>query len=122
MLLASFALLVPIATIWHWIDDTSPTVGSIIKSPTSLRLRVAITAYALAPSLGYAIGWADRSRLLENLFRKVGVDLRRQQDVWHMAFRDSYYVIVYMKSGDQYYGWPAMSTTDREGQAAELYL
>ncbi len=39
-----------------------------------------------------------------------------------MAFRSAYYVLVYLKSGELLYGWPLMSTTDRSGGAAELFL
>ena len=122
VLLLAFLMLGPTAVVWHRLDGSVPSLGSLIRDPQSVPIRVAATLYLLAPVLGWIIGHLDRSTLLEQQLLKIGVDLKRRQDVWFLAFRDAYYVLVYLKSGELIYGWPSMSTTDRSGGAAELYL
>jgi hypothetical protein len=122
MLISSFALLAPTATIWHELDDTVPSLGRLVKDPTTLPMRVAGVLYGLAVLGGWLAGYLDRSRILEQVLLEIGVDLTRRYDAWHLAFRDAYYVIVYLKSGAMIYGWPKMNTTSREWDVAEVYL
>jgi len=121
-IIASFLLLIPTSVVWHEIDKGMPQPGDLIKDPKSLPIRMAVFVYALALPLGWVSGHLDRSRMLEAALMKVNVDLKRRHDVWYLAFRDAYYVIAYLKSGAILYGWPFMSTTNRDGAAAELYL
>ena len=122
VLLLAFLMFGPVTVLWHRIDADVPSLGSLIRDPQSLPIRVAATLYFLAPLVGWIAGHLDRSTILERQLLKVGVDLKRRQDVWFLAFRDAYYVLVYLKSGELIYGWPFMTTTDRGGGAAELYL
>jgi hypothetical protein len=122
ILIASFALLAPTTTVWHELDDTVPSLGELVKEPSALPMRVAGTLYLLALPSGWLAGHLDRSHVFERALMTVRVDLKRRHDVWYLAFRDAYYVIVYLKSGAILYGWPMITTTNREGGAAELYL
>ena len=122
VLLLAFLMLGPTTVVWHWIDSDVPSVGSLIRDPQSVPIRVAAALYLLAPVLGLILGRLDRSVALERHLLRIGIDLKRRQDVWFLAFRDAYFVVVYLKSGELIYGWPLMSTTDRAGGAAELYL
>ena len=122
VLLLAFLMFGPVTVLWHRIDADVPSLGSLIRDPQSLPIRVAATLYFLAPLVGWIAGHLDRSTILERQLLKVGVDLKRRQDVWFLAFRDAYYVLVYLKSGELIYGWPFMTTTDCGGGAAELYL
>ena len=122
ILIASFALLAPTTTVWHELDDKVPSLGQLVRDPLALPMRVAGTLYLLALPSGWLAGHLDRSRLLERAVMTLQVDLKRRHDVWYLAFRDPSYVIVYLKSGAILYGWPMMTTTNREGGAAELYL
>lgn len=122
VLLLAFLMLGPTTVVWHWIDSDVPSLGSLIRDPQSVPIRVAAGLYLLAPWFGLILGRLDRSIALEQYLLKVGIDLKRRQDVWFLAFRDAYFVVVYLKSGELIYGWPLMSTTDRAGGAAELYL
>ena len=122
ILLASFALLAPTATVWHELDDEVPSVRELVTNPAALPMRVAGALYLFAVPVGWVAGHLDRNRLSERGFSKLQIDLKRRHDVWYLAFRDAYYVIVYLKSGVMIYGWPMMTTTNREGSAAELYL
>jgi hypothetical protein len=85
-------------------------------------MRVALVLYALAVPSGWLAGQLDLSRGLENWFLKARVDLKRRHDVWYLVFRDAYYIIVYLRGGIIMYGWPEMTTTNREGGAAEVFL
>ncbi len=122
LLILSFTLLVPVSLAWHWLDSKEPTPGAILEDPTSVRLRVAASMYLVALPLGWIAGKLDRARIFEKFMSPLGIDMRRRHDVWYLAFRDSYFVIVYLQSGQQLYGWPAMSTTNRDGSAAEILL
>jgi hypothetical protein len=122
VLVCSFGLLVPTATVWHALDDAVPSLSELVRNPTALPMRVAGMLYLLAVPSGWLVGQLDRSRVLEDAFLRLRIDLRRRHDVWYLAFRDAYYVIVYLKGGAIVYGWPLMATSDREGSAAEIYL
>ncbi len=115
-------MLGPTIVLWHRIDADVPSLGTVIRDPSSLPIRAAVVLYVLAPAVGWSLGQLDRSVALENSLLRLGIDLKRRQDVWFLAFRNAYYVLVYLKSGELLYGWPLMSTTDRSGGAAELYL
>jgi hypothetical protein len=122
VLVCSFALLAPTATVWHALDDAVPSLSQLIRNPTALPMRLAGMLYLLALPSGWVAGHLDRGRVLEDAFLRLRVDLRRRHDVWHLAFRDAYYVIVYLKGGAIVYGWPLMTTSHREGAAGEIYL
>ena len=122
VLLFAFILLAPCAIVWHRLDGSVPSLGTLIREPQSVPIRLAATLYMVAVPFGWLVGQLDRSVGLERSMLRLGIDLKRRQDVWFLAFRDSYYVIVYLKGGDLIYGWPLMSTTDRSGGAAELFL
>jgi hypothetical protein len=122
VLLCSFALLAPTATVWHALDDAVPSLSQLIRNPTALPMRLAGMLYLLALPSGWVAGHLDRTRILEEAFLRLRIDLRRRHDVWHLAFRDAYYVIVYLKGGAIVYGWPLMTTSHREGAAGEIYL
>ena len=122
VLLLAILMLSPTVVLWHQIDSTVPSLGTVIRDPGTLPIRAALVLYLLAPPVGWVAGQLDRSVALETLLLRVGIDLKRRQDVWFLAFRNAYYVLVYLKSGELLYGWPLMSTTDRSGGAAELYL
>ena len=122
VLLLAISMLGPTIVLWHRIDADVPSLGTVIRDPSSLPIRAAVVLYVLAPAVGWSLGQLDRSVALENSLLRLGIDLKRRQDVWFLAFRNAYYVLVYLKSGELLYGWPLMSTTDRSGGAAELYL
>jgi hypothetical protein len=122
VLISSFALLAPTTIIWHALDDAVPSLSHLVRNPTALPMRVAGMLYILAVPSGWLAGHLDRSQVLEHAFLKLQVDLERRHDVWYLAFRDAYYVIVYLKGGAIMYGWPRMTTTNRDGGPAELYL
>jgi hypothetical protein len=122
LLIVSFALLAPAAMIWHEVKATYPTLGTILKDPQSVPLRIVASLYAIALPAGWIVGRLDRARIFEKAFIPLGIDLRRRHDVWYLAFRDSWWVIVYLEDGVKLYGWPAMTTTNRDGNAAEVLL
>jgi Family of unknown function (DUF6338) len=122
ILLSAFALLFPTVLVWHRLDEQVPSIGSVIRHPESLPVRIAGTLYLLAAPAGFLAGRLDLSPTVERWLLKARIDLNRRQDVWFLAFRDPYYVFVYLKSGALMYGWPSMTTRDRAGAAAELYL
>jgi len=126
ILIASFALLAPTMAVWHQIDDRHASLADVVRNPSQLPLRVAGFMYLLAIPLGWLVGLVDRHDVLEkrlwNILKFIQVDLKRRHDVWHLVFRDAYYVIVHLKTGDVMWGWPEINTTTREGGACELYL
>jgi hypothetical protein len=122
VLISSFALLAPTTIAWHALDDAVPSLSELVRNPTALPMRVAGMLYFLAVPAGWVAGHLDRSRVLERALLRLRVDVRRRHDVWYLAFRDAYYVIVYLKDGAILHGWPMMTTSDREGGAAEVYL
>jgi len=123
MLAISLGLLAVCVTIWHKVDASFPSVATIVKSPTEVDMRIVPLLYALATVVGYLAGHVDRFRLLEAPLLLVGIDLRRSHDVWFLALRDAaYFVIVHLKGGRIIYGFPQMWTTNRQGDASELYL
>jgi hypothetical protein len=121
-LAVAFAILAPTTTAWHRIDSDVPSLAALVRQPASVPTRLAVALYAVAPLAGWGLGHLDRSRRLEQLAQAVRVDLTRRRDVWFVVFRDPYYVLVYLKSGALLYGWPERFSTDRTGEATELYL
>jgi hypothetical protein len=121
-LAAAFAILTPTTVVWHQIDCGVPSLVDLIKYPPSVPMRLTVVLYAAAPLAGGLVGHLDRSQRLERWAERIGVDLSRRRDVWFLAFRDPYYVRVYLKNGDLLYGWPERISTDRRAEATEIYL
>jgi hypothetical protein len=125
-LIISFVLLAPTATIWHKVDDAYPSFREMVTNPKESPMRVVVLLYILAIPAGWVLGYIDRCRWLEDKLgsplQRVGIDLRRRHDVWHLAFRDSYYVIVHLKSGCKLHGFPEKTETNRQGSVADVYL
>jgi Family of unknown function (DUF6338) len=127
ILMASFALLAPTMAVWHAIDNSHASLAAVVTNPSQLPLRVAGFLYLLAIPLGWLVGIIDRNDvLLEkgpwNVLKFFKVDPKRRHDVWHLVFRDAYYVIVHLKSGEVIWGYPEINTSTRDGAACELYL
>ena len=125
-LVISFFLLAPTATIWHTADHAYPSFREMATNPTESPMRVVLLLYVLAIPTGWVLGCIDRSRWLEDKLgaplRWFNIDLRRRHDVWHLAFRDTYYVIVHLKSGCKLHGFPEKTETNRQGAVADVYL
>ena len=123
-LIFSFVLLAPVATVWHQVDSDYPAFGQVVTNPKALPMRMALLLYAAAPLLGCAVGLIVRSRWIENklAFAKWLVDLRGRHDVWSLAFRDAYYIIVHLKNGQVLHGYPEKREIDRKGGVSDIYL
>lgn len=118
---AAFLLLGPLAFVWHeaW---NGPTFQQLIQRPSDFPRWMPLVLFVLAPVLGTALGWADRSGGLALVLRPVGIDLRRREDVWWTVFNDERWCIVYLSDGTVLYGWPSAYSRDRRDASTELYL
>ncbi len=121
-LIASFAIVCPVALIWHWADTNVPTLGEIVRDPKLLPLRVAGTTYLVAMVAGWALGQIERRYWLEWALLQLGIDLRKREDAWNVAFRKTHYAIAHLKSGECVCGWIEMATTSRRETPPELYF
>jgi Family of unknown function (DUF6338) len=121
-LICSFGLLVPSVLFWHWLNAKNPSLGSVVRDPTLLRLRVAASMYALAPLAGWLLGQAENRGWIESVLLRVGVDLRAREDIWNLIFRDNQNVIVHLKSGHCICGCVEMRTTSRTEGGPEIYV
>lgn len=101
-----------------------PTLKAALASPTTIPNDVWVSLYLGAVVLGLAIGHLDRKGIPERCLLILGIDLRRHGDVWGRLFREqpSRYILVYLRSGGIFGGWPLHVSDDRSEPGPELYL
>ncbi len=121
-LTASIVLLMPLATIWHVVDASSPSFANILSDPDQRGTPwlLLLSLYIIAFPVGVGAGRIDELGLFTPLMAKIGIDLKRHDDVWWVVLRKPMWVVVRLKDGSMLYGWPA--TLTQESEAAELYL
>ena len=103
-------------------DQPWPDLIGVLGNPALVPGWVWAAVYVSAPLLGSLIGFLDRKRFFESLFRFAGIDLRQHGDVWGRLLRESSYVRVYLDDGTLLFGWPEFFSTDRSQPGPELYL
>ena len=104
--------------------ETWPSLVVALASPATLPGNVWIFMYASALVLGLTIGQLDKHGIPESLLRRFGIDVIGHGDVWERLFREqpSRHILVYLKDGSIYGGWPRHVSDDRAEPGPELYL
>ncbi len=105
-------------------SESWPTLSVALASPDKLPSNVWVSLYVSAIVLGLLIGHLDKRGLPERFLLLLGIDLRRHGDVWGRLLREqpSRYILVYLKSGGVFGGWPKHVSDDRAEPGPELYL
>ena len=118
---SAFLLLAPVSALWHELWD-GPAFTQILRQPSDFPAWMPVALFAAAPVLGSVAGWVEDSGALQAAAARVGIDLRRREDVWWVIFSEPRWCIAHLTDGTVIFGWPTAFSRDRREEATELYL